>query len=122
MPIAWNDKPECKTFESRLMPLVSEFLTRHSMKPLGDIWYFGVDPKSGGRLFLAHFQGDRFWLKVRTSDAAADVLVGLPGASTRWVADGWFSLSQVAQASLPWAPEPSELMSLRDRLNDVGWF
>jgi hypothetical protein len=122
MTIAWNDKPECQTFKARLMPLMSEFLIRHSMRPYADVWYFGVDPKGGGRLCLAHFQSERFLLKIRTSDAAAQIFVGLPGASLRWTTDGWFLPSQVAQAALPWAPEASELISLSERLKDVGWF
>jgi hypothetical protein len=122
MTIAWNDKPECRTFKNRLMPLVSEFIARHSMSPLDDVWCFAVDPQSGGRRFLTHFQNAQFLLKIRTIDAVAEVLVGLPGASLRWASYGWLSPSEVAQMPLPWAPEVCELISLSGRLQGVGWF
>ena len=93
--------PECRNFEARLTPLVSDFLGRYSMTPVGEARYCGVDPKGGGRLFLAFFGCDGFLLKIRTVDGAADVLLGPVGAPLEWLDDGWFWPTQIAQLAVP---------------------
>ncbi|GLQ52335.1 hypothetical protein ACFFJT_01340 [Dyella flava] len=80
---------ECRRFEARLASLASGFFARYSITPVGDPCYYGVDPKGGGRLFLAFFQGEGFLLKIRTVDGAADVLIGPMGAPLEWQDDGW---------------------------------
>lgn len=113
--------PEGRNFEAKLTPLMSDFRRRHSMVPLGEVRYFGVDPKGGGRLFLAFFKSTNFLLKVRTVDGAADVLLGAAGASLQWQDDGWFWPAQVPTSSIENAPDIGELTSLRDQLKSVGF-
>jgi hypothetical protein len=70
--------PECKVFKARLPSLMTDFNGQYSMEPVDEVRYFGVDPKGGGRLFLAFFKSTSFTLKVGMVDGAADVLLGLP--------------------------------------------
>ncbi|WP_109127395.1 hypothetical protein [Dyella sp. C11] len=113
--------PEARNFEARLTPLMADFRLRHSMVPVDEVRYFGIDPKGGGRLFLAFFKSANFLLKVRTVDGAADVLLGPVGATLQWQDDGWFWPSQVAGTSIENAPDIGELTSLRDQLKGVGF-
>lgn len=36
---------ECQVFEAKLTSLMADFTRRHSMVPVGENRYFGVDPK-----------------------------------------------------------------------------
>jgi hypothetical protein len=121
MTVAQMNTPDCRNFEARLEALASDFFARHSMTPLGEVRYFGVDPKGAGRLFLAFFRGEGFLLKIRTVDGAADVLIGPASARLEWQDDGWLWPAQVAQMAVKEAPEMDELVSLRNKLKNVGW-
>ncbi len=96
--------PEGRSFEAKLTPLMADFRLRHSLVPVRDVQYFDVDPKGGGRLFLAFFESSTFMLKVRTVDGAADVLVGPPGAPLEWEDDSWLWPTQVSRLAIENAP------------------
>jgi hypothetical protein len=113
--------PEGRSFEAKLTPLMAAFRLRHSMVPVGEVQYFGVDPKGGGRLFLAFFESATFALKIRTVDGAADVLLGPPGAPLEWQDDGWLWPTQMSRLTIESALDIGELISLRDQLKGAGF-
>lgn len=113
--------PECQIFEAKLTALMADFIREHSMVPVGEIRYFGVDPKGGGRLFLAFFKSADFILKVRTVDGAADILLAPPGAPLRWQDEGWLWPAQAEHLTSEKALDAGELAALRDQLKSVGF-
>jgi hypothetical protein len=112
--------PGCRKFEAALMPQISGFLARHSMAKVGDVRYYGPDPK-GGYLYLVFFQGERFLMQLRTVDGAAEVLIGPLNASREWTDEGWFWPNSISRMSEYQGPSAGELNLLRDQITELLW-
>lgn len=114
------DTPGCRRFENALMPQIAGFLTKYSMRKLGDVRYYGPDPR-GGYLYLMFFQSPGGLMQLRTTDGAAEILAGPLNAPQEWTDEGWYWPNVVYQIGDYNGPCTGELKLLRDQITELMW-
>lgn len=124
-----TDTPGSLAFSAKVQSSAGAVLTKFGLRQVGSAQDHGSDPKGAGRLYLAFYEAQGYFLKIRTVDGAAEVLTGGPGAPLDWSdldADGkraWFwpsdSESETGVGRIP----SQDLSELRDILSEghVGW-
>jgi hypothetical protein len=115
-----TNTPGCRKFEDALAPQIAEFLAKYSMTQLGDVRYYGPDPK-GGYLYLMFFSSPSCLMKVRTVDGAAEVLVGPLIAPREWGDEGWCWPNLICQMSDYSGPGTGELKLLQGQITELIW-
>ena len=114
---------ECNRFIEKALPLMSAFVRQYSLKQVGPVHYFGVDPKGAGRLFMVFFRATQFQMQLSTSDGAAEIKVSKVGVPLEPANSGWLWPSQSESVLGHDSPRCAELVCLQRALSEagVGW-
>ncbi|MBK9578564.1 MAG: ADP-ribosylglycohydrolase family protein [Fibrobacterota bacterium] len=123
------DTPGSQAFSASVQSLAGALLAKYGLRQVGPVQDHGSDPKGAGRLYLAFYEAPGYFLKIRTTDGAVEVLTGASSAPLDWSdldageKRAWFWPSDSESETGVVKISSQDLLELRDNLSDghVGW-